>query len=578
MPSDTLAERAMPAVATITVCILLGLTFWAFHPSLVDDAFISFRYALNLVEGRGLVYNPGENVEGYTNLLWTLIAAGGLALGFEPENFSGLVGWSATILTLCLSVRLARRVLPTGAGRTWVYGAPVLIAACPAIGYWAGAGLEAPLFCLLWVASRERLASHFTGGPWWPLAVSLVLLPLCRPDGLIPVVLGLGVWLFRARRSGLSGPWLGTLAIVVASGTAYALWKLAYYGEILPNTFAAKVSGPLFAPGLQQVASFALAAPWVVPGLLGSVFLIWGNRPEPENKTDAEIRKDLCRLLSLDCWVMGLYVVSVGGDAMPFFRFFVPLVPLLAVLTVVTASRIASSLGPRSRRTIPILLCLLGVAGFAGGFGGIQAANAIQANRIVEIGRLVGRLLHDQLPGDAVVATNTAGAIAYYSERTVVDSLGLNDRHIARATVPEGSHLNLGHSRGDGAYVLMRDPDVVILGNSSGSIDSLYFADWDLVRQPGFADRYHLWSARASELLGGESWDSPVYIRTLVAFGGSSDRPTVHEREGILERPVTTGVLTLREFWATDVPLYLYLKPGMAGPLNGARLHSLDGS
>ncbi|MCY3959730.1 MAG: hypothetical protein OXG65_15775, partial [Chloroflexi bacterium] len=37
-----------------------------------DDAFISFRYVRNLLEGHGLVFNPGEYVEGYTNFLWVL--------------------------------------------------------------------------------------------------------------------------------------------------------------------------------------------------------------------------------------------------------------------------------------------------------------------------------------------------------------------------------------------------------------------------------------------------------------------------------------------------------------------------
>ena len=39
---------------------------------LTDDAFISFRYTRNLIEGHGLVFNPGERVEGYTNFLWIL--------------------------------------------------------------------------------------------------------------------------------------------------------------------------------------------------------------------------------------------------------------------------------------------------------------------------------------------------------------------------------------------------------------------------------------------------------------------------------------------------------------------------
>ena len=45
-----------------------------------DDAFISYRYALNLVEGKGLVFNAGERVEGYSNFLWTLWCAVGLLL------------------------------------------------------------------------------------------------------------------------------------------------------------------------------------------------------------------------------------------------------------------------------------------------------------------------------------------------------------------------------------------------------------------------------------------------------------------------------------------------------------------
>src|SRR5207247_899918 len=48
---------------------------------LVDDAFISFRYAQHLVDGYGLVFNPGERVEGYTNFLWTMIMAAVIWIG-----------------------------------------------------------------------------------------------------------------------------------------------------------------------------------------------------------------------------------------------------------------------------------------------------------------------------------------------------------------------------------------------------------------------------------------------------------------------------------------------------------------
>ena len=54
---------------------------------LCDDAFISFRYARNLLEGHGLVFNPGEYVEGYSNFLWVLelTAIWGLS-GVAPER------------------------------------------------------------------------------------------------------------------------------------------------------------------------------------------------------------------------------------------------------------------------------------------------------------------------------------------------------------------------------------------------------------------------------------------------------------------------------------------------------------
>ena len=48
--------------------------------TLFDDGMISMRYARMLVEGFGLVWNPGEYVEGYTNPLWTLVMAAVIAL------------------------------------------------------------------------------------------------------------------------------------------------------------------------------------------------------------------------------------------------------------------------------------------------------------------------------------------------------------------------------------------------------------------------------------------------------------------------------------------------------------------
>ena len=88
-----------------------------------DDAFISFRYARNLVRGNGLVFNVGEAVEGYTNFLWTLGVAVGMLLGVEPTTWTvvaGLASWLGVGGLLAWQARDAGR-WPVG---VWVWSRP----------------------------------------------------------------------------------------------------------------------------------------------------------------------------------------------------------------------------------------------------------------------------------------------------------------------------------------------------------------------------------------------------------------------------------------------------------------------
>ena len=62
-----------------------------------DDAFITYRYARNLARGEGLVFNPGERVEGYTNFLWTV-------MHWLPERY----GWSSPVFSQVVGIALDR--------------------------------------------------------------------------------------------------------------------------------------------------------------------------------------------------------------------------------------------------------------------------------------------------------------------------------------------------------------------------------------------------------------------------------------------------------------------------------------
>ena len=72
-----------------------------------DDAYITYRYAMNFANGDGFVFNVGEKpVEGYTNFLWTLIIGLGMRAGFDPEGFAPGLGLAATVgVALFLAMR-----------------------------------------------------------------------------------------------------------------------------------------------------------------------------------------------------------------------------------------------------------------------------------------------------------------------------------------------------------------------------------------------------------------------------------------------------------------------------------------
>ena len=78
-----------PAVvgALLALCVLAAFAANVERQAFLgDDSFISFRYAKHLAEGQGLVWNPGDRVEGYTNFLWVLLMAAGLSVGIAPEG------------------------------------------------------------------------------------------------------------------------------------------------------------------------------------------------------------------------------------------------------------------------------------------------------------------------------------------------------------------------------------------------------------------------------------------------------------------------------------------------------------
>ena len=146
----------------------------------LDDAYISYRYAQNLVEGHGLVYNPGEAVEGITNLLWALLVAVGIALGFKANATGHVLGLVSGVAALLAVWDYARVALPRS--RAWVAAlAPWPVLTSVSFALWATSGMETALFTAATTAALAAQARGRIGAAMGAAAVAT----FTRPDGVL---------------------------------------------------------------------------------------------------------------------------------------------------------------------------------------------------------------------------------------------------------------------------------------------------------------------------------------------------------------------------------------------------------
>lgn len=190
----------------------------------VDDFYITYRYARNLAQGHGFVFNLGERVFGLSD------PGLGLLLAF----FHGLtripIEWLASLQFATCLVALAILLARELAWRFEVLVGGTLLLLSPFV--WAANGAAAPLALLLLILAA-RLADL---RPW--LAGLLAGLAMwVRPDAAagLPLV-ALFSWLETRR---LPWRWAVPTVVTVSAGLLLA-WS--WFGAPLPGTLAAKVA------------------------------------------------------------------------------------------------------------------------------------------------------------------------------------------------------------------------------------------------------------------------------------------------------------------------------------------------
>ena len=442
MGARDIGERHVAAgFALLGALVVLG------HAWVTEDAFITFRYVSNTLQGHGPVFNVGERVQGFTHPLWFLLLTVGCCVYRDPVIVSAIVGVALTFATIFL-VGMALFRTPGVARAQATLGTASFTILCVASDPWLAfqtSGLENSLSNLLVAAVVVESCQRGLARPF-RLSLLLSLLCLSRPDLALIALPVSGLLLSSARR-------LRTLLAIGAGALPLLGWLVfawLYYGNLIPNTAYAKLG--IFADWQDAVElGIAYVGDWIVHDPIAAagwaLFLYFGLRFA---RTSGEHACAAGIVLHL------LWIVWIGGDFMR-GRFLLPGFTASLVFGLVLASSRpwlrAAFLTPPRMATVAAILLALSVIKFQqdrdpGDLGGIVNERTYYPGYHLRSYLRTGQLTNPYVDltfaedlrtyarrfGPVTIHSRNPGTLGYLSgpEVSVIDTLGLTDAYIAR--------------------------------------------------------------------------------------------------------------------------------------------------
>ena len=422
------------------VFLIIGLEYAYEMAWLSEDSYISFRYAQNFVEGNGLVFNPGEQVEGYTNFLWTILIAAGIKLGFSPGNFALGLGIFINAISLIFLFLFHRRIF----GKGILF--PVTLAALSVNYTWAcfaTSGLETSLVTCLAIIGAYFLPldsdEEKTNLKLFGAGLCFILATMTRPDASLFFIVAsvfLGILLLK-RRLSLANFFIFALPFVIIY-LPYFVWRYEYYGYFFPNTYYAKAAGsPYYSQGLIYLKNFILRySLWLLLPFWPVAIIISRAR------SSFNLKLWLMQAFSL---VYVFYIVRVGGDFME-GRFFIPVLPFLFMVLEGSIRNIFKS---KKLRAIclaaMVIINLFGVRQIAPASVKDGIADETSWNTVIDLWLFEGKIFRKHLPAGTIIGTNAIGALGYTSRLPIIDLHGLTDEVVAH--VPIVTRGRPGHEK-----------------------------------------------------------------------------------------------------------------------------------
>ncbi len=468
--------RSIPPFIAQSWPVVIALAAYAYFVSILwfrqDDAYITFRYVANWLNGDGLVFNIGERVEGFTNFGWTVYLALSGALGLPYQEIAQITGLLCGAGVIILAWRIARLIW-TEIGAWQVALVTLLVGSTQSLAYWSPAGLETAAFALMTTLS---VYWYLTGSRW--IVWSILMAVWIRPEGALVAGLLLIVDTIVHRR--FPRRLASFIAIAFVLSLPFVAFKFGYYGSLLPNPFFAKTGSDLesFRGGLVYIGEFFSHYGFYGLPVVVTLFL-W------RSLTVAQ------RTIWLFSVIYTLYIVAVGGDVLKVHRFWLPLFGCFAILLVSALTPGIDRLRGRVHRLVVVAVGFIAI----GLTIWLPYETVSSFNRIEKLFLVKQQFTAQQIRETArgqqlTVATPTIGIFGFeLVGHTVIDMLGLTDSTIARhpqEPIP-GLSSTWRERNLNTPYLLSRAPDYIVF--STGNKPSAP-AERALFLYPDFLDRY----------------------------------------------------------------------------------------
>ncbi len=419
---DSPGKKYFPAaVLSISVAILI-LSSLVFHQFLVDDVYISLRYARNLANGYGLVFSTdgSEPVEGYTNFLWVLMEAPLFKMGISDESIVNVIRIAGIVFGagVLLITYALMRILSFNKRISLI--AVLFLAIIPEFSFWAVGGLETPMY-MFWlllgiyryIYERKTGKSHI-----WSIVV-FFLLALTRPEGLFItgaiICYHLLQIMFNRKKdpADARGSFMkilpGIVIFVVLYG-GYFLWRFNTYGYLFPNTYYAKriaYAGQYFHRVKEMSAFVGPMFPFIAVACIG---FFQFNKKFLHEKL----------LLSLMFLVLMGFCFLARVEWMPGHRYELPFVPLIMIffaagLGKVLFSEIRKWDVPNYTRVIPFAVLFFFGAFMMSRFNDLRKTGNDFGKQLNRAHVPLGKWLKTHAPANASYASWDMGAVPFYS-------------------------------------------------------------------------------------------------------------------------------------------------------------------